>query len=46
MEWEDLGMAEAMWRFEANSLGPLIVAMDANGESLYEKVNSSLVRDV
>lgn len=46
VEWEDLGMAEAMWRFEANSLGPLIVAMDANGESLYEKVNSSLVRDV
>ena len=46
VEWEDLGMAEAMWRFEANGLGPLIVAMDANGESLYEKVNSSLVRDV
>lgn len=44
-EWQDLGMAEAMWRFEANRLGPLIVAIDANGESLYEKVNASLVRD-
>ena len=34
-----------MWRFEANRLGPLIVAIDANGESLYDKVNASLVRD-
>lgn len=45
VEWEDLGMAEAMWRFEASRFGPLIVAMDANGESLYERVNSALVRD-
>jgi len=44
-EWEDLGMAEAMWRFQAHRLGPLIVAMDADGNSLYEQVNSSLVRD-
>ena len=44
-EWGDLGMAEAMWRFEANRLGPLIVAIDANGESLYDRVNESLVRD-
>ena len=44
VEWEDLGMAEAMWKFRANKLGPLIVAMDANGNSLYEKVNASLQR--
>ena len=44
VEWEDLGMAEAMWKFRANKLGPLIVAMDAQGNSLYEKVNSSLQR--
>ena len=44
-EWADLGMAEAMWRFEAKRLGPLIVAIDANGESLYDRVNGSLVRD-
>lgn len=44
-EWGDLGMAEAMWMFEAKRLGPLIVAIDANGESLYDRVNSSLVRD-
>ena len=44
VEWEDLGMAEAMWKFRANKLGPLIVAMDAQGNSLYDKVNSSLKR--
>lgn len=42
-EWKDLGMAEAMWRFEADKLGPLIVATDSNGDSLYEKVRESLV---
>ena len=44
-EWLDLGMAEAMWRFDTERLGPLVVAMDAEGNSLYEKVNESLVRD-
>ena len=34
-----------MWMCEAKRLGPLIVAIDANGESLYDRVNSSLVRD-
>ncbi len=43
-EWLDLGMAEAMWKFETEKLGPLIVAIDAKGNSLYEKVNASLVR--
>ena len=44
VEWMDLGMAEAMWRFDAERLGPLIVAMDSEGNSLYEKVRRSLVR--
>ncbi len=43
-EWEDLGMPEAMWRFETDRFGPLIVAIDSQGNSLYEKVSSSLVR--
>ena len=43
VEWEDLGMAEAMWLMKANDLGPLIVAMDSNGNSLYENVRRSLV---
>lgn len=43
-EWEDLGMAEAMWRFRAERLGPLVVAMDSCGNSLYENVRASLRR--
>lgn len=45
VEWEDLGMAEAMWKFSAENLGPLIVAMDAHGNSLYEDVRKNLIRD-
>ncbi len=45
VEWLDLGMAEALWSFNASRLGPLIVAIDAAGNSLYDKVNGSLVRD-
>ena len=45
VQWLDLGMAEALWSFNAERLGPLIVAMDAEGNSLYENVRKSLVRD-
>lgn len=45
-EWPDLGMAEAMWRFRTVRMGPLTVAMDSEGRSLYEEVRSKLVRDV
>lgn len=45
VQWEDLGMAEALWSFEADRLGPLIVAIDAEGESLYDRVRASLIRD-
>ncbi len=44
VDWLDLGMAEAMWRFTADNFGPLIVAMDANGNSLYDNVRDSLIR--
>lgn len=43
-EWEDLGMAESMWVLEAERLGPLVVAIDANGESLYERVADEVER--
>lgn len=36
---EKLGMAEAVWLFEANEFGPLIVSMDAHGNSLHDEVN-------
>ena len=44
VEWEDLGMAEAMWKFRVGRMGPLIVAMDSEGGSLYENVRSKIVR--
>ena len=42
VEWADLGMAEAMWLLMAERLGPLIVAMDSKGNSLYENVRKDL----
>ena len=44
-EWEDLGMPETMWKFETNRLGPLVVAMDSKGNSLYEQVRNGLKRE-
>ena len=37
VEWEDL-MPECLWRFRVADFGPLIVAMDSHGKSLYEDV--------
>lgn len=45
-EWNDLGMPEALWKFDAKSLGPLIVAIDAQGNSLYEKVRMDVARNM
>lgn len=36
---EELGMAEAVWVFEANDFGPLVVSMDHHGHSLYKNVD-------
>ncbi len=33
--WEDLGMPEAVWVLEAVEFGPLLVALDIRGKSLY-----------
>lgn len=41
-DWADLGMPEALWQFQTKSLGPLIVAIDANGNSLYEAVKEKV----
>ena len=37
--WFDLGMPEALWVLKGQRFGPLIVAMDSHGNSLYEDVN-------
>jgi len=37
---EELGMPEAVWVFEAVNFGPLVVSMDAHGNSLYADVDA------
>jgi L(+)-tartrate dehydratase beta subunit len=32
---------ESLWKFRVNGFGPLLVAMDSRGESLYTKVNQA-----
>jgi fumarate hydratase subunit beta len=39
VEWLDLGIPEALWVFEVEGFGPLIVTIDANGNSMYEKLS-------
>ncbi|ABU81860.1 fumarate hydratase [Ignicoccus hospitalis] len=36
---EELGIPEAMWVFEVEKFGPLVVAMDSHGRSLYKEVS-------
>ncbi|MET1129117.1 MAG: FumA C-terminus/TtdB family hydratase beta subunit [Thermoproteota archaeon] len=35
---DELGMAEAMWVFEVENFGPLVVTIDAQGRNYYEEV--------
>ena len=39
VEFEEL-MPECLWKFRVKDFGPLIVAMDARGESLYESIKA------
>jgi fumarate hydratase subunit beta len=38
VEWLDLGLPEAMWVFEVDAFGPLIVAIDSRGNNLFRDV--------
>jgi tartrate/fumarate subfamily iron-sulfur-dependent hydro-lyase beta chain len=38
VHWLDLGMPEALWVLWGEEFGPLIVAIDAHGNSLYASV--------
>jgi fumarate hydratase subunit beta len=42
--WNDLGMAEAIWMFDADNFGPLTVAIDTKGGNLYEEVRKNIKR--
>ncbi len=38
VEWLDLGMPEAMWIFEVEMFGPLVVAIDTHGCNLFADI--------
>jgi len=38
VHWLDLGIPEAIWVLEVELLGPLIVAMDSHGNSIFREV--------
>ncbi|MEM1657511.1 MAG: FumA C-terminus/TtdB family hydratase beta subunit [Candidatus Jordarchaeales archaeon] len=41
VEWADLGMPEALWSLEVEAFGPLIIAVDSHGRSLYARKSVS-----
>ncbi len=43
---EELGIPEAVWVFEVERFGPLVVAMDAHGRSLYAEVGAVVQRNL
>ena len=45
VEWLDLGMPEAMWVFEVEKFGPLIVAIDCHGNNLFSDVSSEVEKN-
>ncbi len=42
VEWYELGMPEAIWIMEADNFGPLTVAIDAHGNSLFVDVGAKV----
>jgi len=41
VKWLDLGEPEALWTLEAKNFGPLLVAVDSKGSSLYRSKRAS-----
>ncbi len=42
VEWFEFGMPEAIWIIEAENFGPLLVGIDAKGNSIYSEVERSV----
>ena len=40
VEWSNLGMPEAMWVLEVEDFGPLTVAIDTQGNNLFETIQT------
>lgn len=46
VHWFELGMPEALWVLEGDKFGPLTVAIDAHGNSIYEQVEAQVAENV
>ena len=46
VHWFDLGMPEALWVLEGENFGPLTVAIDAHGNSIYDQVGKQVEENV
>ena len=44
--YEELGMPEAIWFMDVEELGPLVVGIDAHGNSLYEDVKDITINNL
>jgi len=42
VNWIDLGVPEAIWELEVKDFGPLVVAMDSEGNNLYKEVKKKI----
>ena len=45
VEWLDLGMPDAMWILEVDEFGPLTVAIDSRGNSLFRHIAEKVERN-
>jgi len=45
VEWFDLGMPEALWILDVEDFGPLIVAIDAHGNNVFEDVQKQVEKN-
>ena len=45
VEWFDLGIPEAIWVLEVENFGPLVVTIDAKGNSIYRKVEEEVEKN-
>jgi fumarate hydratase subunit beta len=39
--YAELGFTEAVWKLQVRNFGPLLVAIDSHGESIYENIRVS-----
>lgn len=46
VHWLDLGMPEAIWVLDVKELGPLVVAMDSKGQSIFREVKEKAMKQL